>query len=210
MGNPKKNRQLNSQNNNPIEIIKDFGLGVVKTAASDIIGGVFNSATEQLGLSPKNPQVEGTLEPNTSYQFDQITQKEEPKEEMWFGEKKPLRSVDQIEQLVSNTVEIDIQKSINEVLRELKILAKTVKEVTHETQNISVEQAPIRGGKYHVIFFEWILKLIKSAKQKVSESNTWLCAFKSRKQQKGYWQMFKKHGTSFGMSSERSVASSVG
>ena len=45
----KRNQHYFYQADNPIEIIKDFGVGIVKSAAQDMIGGIVSDTTEQLG-----------------------------------------------------------------------------------------------------------------------------------------------------------------
>ncbi|HLD02068.1 MAG TPA: DUF5660 family protein, partial [Patescibacteria group bacterium] len=59
-------------------------------------------------------------------------------------------------------------------------------------------------------FFEWMLSVIRIARMKVEDSGAWMAALSSKKKGKGYWQMFKKHGTTFGMSHERNVSTQTG
>lgn len=191
----KQQKKQKNQSDNPLEIIKDFGVGLVSSVAKDLIGGTAKSASEQLGITP-TPKFEGTLSPN-----------EEDSGMMFFGEKQPFRPMEQKSTSIS---EIEVEQKIEHILCELKLLAKSVEKVNIEAAKIAMEQPPVKGGVYHANFFEWILKMIKMARAKVDESNLWLQQFRSRNKQKGYWQMFKKHGTGFALSSERSVASSIG
>jgi hypothetical protein len=55
-----------------------------------------------------------------------------------------------------------------------------------------------------------MLTVIRSARQKVEDSQSWMGAVKGKGAKRDYWGMFKKHGTTFGQSGERSVATSVG
>lgn len=201
----KQQKKQKIQSNNPVEIIKDFGFGVVKSAVNDVAGGIIKNAGEQIGFIPSGlPQVEGSLTP------DNTNLKEEKSPEssqMFFGEKQPFRPY---AEKTYTERDIEVQQKIQEILRELKSLAKSVEAVNKEVAKITVEQIPQNGGTYHLNFFEWVLKIIKLARAKVSESALWLSTFQSRKAKKGYWQMFKKHGTSFALSSERALASSMG
>lgn len=204
----KQQKKQKIQSDNPIEVIKDFGLGLVKSATQDLIGGVINNATEQVGLKvTSNPKIEGTIEPNQEVKLPETpSQKESPKE-MYFGEKQMFRPF--AEKTFSER-DSEVQQKICEILRELKALSKTVNELTNEAAMLPVEQIPQNAGIYHLNFFEWILKTIKMARAKVSESALWLQVFNSKKAKRGYWAMFKKHGTSFALSDERAVAGSVG
>jgi hypothetical protein len=82
-----------------------------------------------------------------------------------------------------------------------------------EFGGFTVQQTTKEPGKYYINFFEWLLIVIKTAQEKVENSRAWLNTVKG-KGRKGdtpdYWQMYKKHGTSFGPSSERSTATQTG
>ncbi|MEK7566007.1 MAG: DUF5660 family protein, partial [Patescibacteria group bacterium] len=67
-----------------------------------------------------------------------------------------------------------------------------------------------RPGVYYTNFFEWVLLTLRDMRKKVNESRQWLSTWTTKKKQKGYWTMFKKHGTSFAMSDERAIASANG
>lgn len=103
-----------------------------------------------------------------------------------------------------------MNNQIQEILSELRSLIGSSRELSVEFAEISMEQAPTNLGVYHKNFFEWMLTMIRQAKQKVEDSAAWLGASKGKAGKKGYWGMFKKHGTSFAMSNERNVATQVG
>ena len=76
---------------------------------------------------------------------------------------------------------------------------------------VTIDQPPAEVGTYHVNFYEWLLSVIKIAREKVEDSSVWLQAINTKKNKKmGYWGMFKKHGTTFGLSHERNVATQTG
>lgn len=103
----------------------------------------------------------------------------------------------------------ELQQKIQEIMAELKKLAATSKELQSQFREVAVEQAPVNPGKYHENFMEWMLITIRTIRQRVEDSGQWLQAMSSKKDKKGYWSMFKKHGTMFGMSGERSVSNQV-
>jgi len=202
----KQQKKQKLQTDNPIEVIKDFGLGVVKSAKNDLLGGIANNATEQILGFPSQKR-EGVLSPNEDINLSNLANNEKQENVMWFGEKSAFKP---LEQSSFTNSEMEIQQKIQEILRELKLLAKSIEKVNKEAAKITVEQIPQDSGVYHLNFFEWVLRMIKTAKAKVSESALWLETFNCRKKQKGYWAMFKKHGTTFGLSSERSLATQTG
>lgn len=104
----------------------------------------------------------------------------------------------------------ELENQVEQILVEIKRLVESSKVLEAEFQYVDVEQTPVEAGKYHVSFFEWVLITIRNARTKVEDSGAWLATMSSKKGKKNYWAMFKKHGTTFGMSNERSVATQTG
>lgn len=99
-----------------------------------------------------------------------------------------------------------LQARLNEILNELQRLAAASvvleKEVVEATG-----QAIVNPGKYHLNFFEWLLIEIQQARMQVEDASAWLATVTSKGgKKKNYWNMYKKHGTKFGLSGERSVS----
>jgi hypothetical protein len=99
---------------------------------------------------------------------------------------------------------------IQELLVEIHKLVNSTKLLQTEFAQIGVQSAPENVGQYHINFFEWMLSVIRIAREKVEDSGAWLQTVKGKAGKKGYWGMFQKHGTSFGMSNERQVATQTG
>lgn len=98
-----------------------------------------------------------------------------------------------------------------ELKKQIAILEKKEKGLTAELSKIKVEQLPAKTGIYYLRFLEWMLLEVKRLIIKVEEGSAWLAIFNQRKRKKlGYWKMYKKHGTTFGLSHERSLATQTG
>lgn len=104
----------------------------------------------------------------------------------------------------------ELETKLQEIVIELKRLASSSKVLQAEFREVTVEQRITKPGKYHVNFFEWVLTVVRSARMRVEDSGAWLSTMKNKKQSKGYWEQFKKKGTSFALSNERNVATQVG
>ncbi len=184
---------------NPIETLKDVGATVAQPAKD-----IFNNALEQIGLKPQRKPLSGEIN------LTKEAQKEVPMDRKVAQ----LHSVHQHEKEVfsveNRATQQQIQKLLQELQGEIKRLQAQTAEITHEVKNITVESLPSGTGLYHVNFFEWVIRTLKDLRQRVNESRQWLAASSNKKQQKGYWAMFKKHGTSFAMSEERAIASANG
>lgn len=121
------------------------------------------------------------------------------------------REVQQTE--VYNARQVETDQKIKQLMEQLEALAKDLDDADRQAREaqIAVMQGAVTKGDYHVSFFEKLLKTIVLLRQKVKESATWLAGFNSRKsKQKGYWGSFYNNGTQWSMSSERSIATSVG
>jgi hypothetical protein len=110
----------------------------------------------------------------------------------------------------SRTELSEMQRNIEEIKHELAKLVSSSQVLKLEFANIGVEQSGKNVGQYHLNFFEWMLAVIRTAREKVEDSGAWLGTVKGKGAKKDYWSMFQKHGTTFGLSGERSVATSVG
>ena len=105
----------------------------------------------------------------------------------------------------------ETRELLKEITKQVKKLEKSEKKLEGELAKVSVDNAQAKAGIYYIRFFEWLLTVIRQLRIKVEESSSWLSEFNGRgKKKKGYWQQFKKHGTTFGMSNERSLATSAG
>ncbi len=111
--------------------------------------------------------------------------------------------------------EQDVTRETKFLLEKLKeqvvLLEKSEKALTAQITKIKVEQLPKKSGIYHIRFFEWLLGVVKQLRMKVEEGRAWLATFTNRKKKKmGYWNMYKKHGTTFGLSHERTLSTQTG
>lgn len=120
------------------------------------------------------------------------------------------RDIAQTSERASKVEVREMHQTVREIQEELRQLVNSSAVLKMEFGEFVVEQAPAEVGKYHMRFFEWVLITIRQARAKVEDSGAWLNTVKGKNSKKGYWGMFKKHGTSFGLSSERSTATQTG
>lgn len=104
----------------------------------------------------------------------------------------------------------EMKQNIEQIKVEIAKLVASSQELKMEFSSITAEQSLPNVGVYHINFFEWMLTVIRSARQKVEDSQSWMGAVKGKGAKRDYWGMFKKHGTTFGLSGERAVATQVG
>jgi hypothetical protein len=99
----------------------------------------------------------------------------------------------------------EIRTEINKIVLASKELKQNFKDVANDTM-----YTPVKPGKYHVNFFEWVLVTLRDARVRIESSNNWLSAVTGKARKKGYWDSAKQHGTSFTLSGERVVSQQVG
>lgn len=114
------------------------------------------------------------------------------------------------ERRIANENQEELNQDIQEILLELKRIIASSKELEITFRQTAAAEPIAKPGKYHKSFFRWLLSIVRQARVKVEDSGAWLSMFKSKKAKREYWTMFKKHGTTFGLSNERVVATQTG
>jgi hypothetical protein len=144
----------------------------------------------------------GELRPNEAIQLG-----EQPKVEQQPIIHAPL--VEAQPRVDTSAIDMETKQQIEAIRVELKALAQSLKGL-HQEVLTAVETAPVDPGIYHLNFFEQLRSFLKVLRTQIEDSRSWLSSSNSRKKKMGYWGMYKKHGTSFGLSQERSLATSAG
>lgn len=147
------------------------------------------------------------------------TQKQTKQHEHTYQEVMPAEPKESTKPNISNRELIQpiIQKDITEtkqkldaIRQELQALSKSIRGLQQEIQT-AVMEMPANPGVYHMNFFEQLRHLLKGIRERVDDSRVWLSAWNTNvKKKRGYWGMYKKHGTTFGLSNERSLATQAG
>lgn len=111
--------------------------------------------------------------------------------------------------------DMGLSQETNAVLHELKkqvtLLEKQGKGMVAELSKIKVDQMPAKKGIYYLRYLEWLIQIVKQLRIKIEDGSAWIATFNQRgKKKQGYWNKYKKHGTSFGLSNERSLATQTG
>lgn len=104
----------------------------------------------------------------------------------------------------------ELQEQVKQILDELQKLIKSSATLEAQFMAISVEDVPEKVGTYHVQFFTWLLSWVRDLRRKTEDAGAWLQALKSKRSNKRYGSMAKKHGTSFTLSNERTAATQTG
>lgn len=185
------------QNDSILESLRSLGSGVGKTIAKDVTGKIASDALSSLfGTQTKK---QGELSPNKPLNFQ--------KERAPFpGFRRP-----EIKPYVAyvKPEEPHLKEQILAIQSELKALAASLKNLNADIQK-TVTEVPVDPGIYHKNFYERIRSVLQLLREQVDDSRTWLSLFNSKKQKAGYWGKYKKHGTSFGLSNERTLATQSG
>jgi hypothetical protein len=199
---------------NPIEAVRDIGSAVMESAKNDLAKEMMTDLWDQmLGTDLKSKTKEaGDLSEGQEINLSKKTKKEETKEVIQRTEPAIDYAAEIIhaEKRVSQSQNRELEQKVTEIIIELKKLAKSSKELEVTFKEVTVEKLPANPGKYHLNFFEWMLMTIQSARLKIEDSANWAKLFSGKKAKREYWGLFKKHGTSFGLSGERVVATQTG
>lgn len=214
-----KKKQRNFVDENPIEAKRDIPSRVAGSFTNDLFKpAVTKDLWEQLlGVEQKDDleflQASGDIAENEAIDIRALERRAGKIEQKVQNIDPGLdyhREIRFSQEKISQENESALAQQIQRIQFELKQLASSSKELETSFAQVTVASAPVNPGKYHLNFFEWVLSVIQSARLRVEESQTWLSLFASKRAKKQYWSMFKKHGTSFGLSNERVVATQTG
>ncbi|MBI3576885.1 hypothetical protein HY086_02525 [Candidatus Gottesmanbacteria bacterium] len=185
-------------NDSILESLRSLGGGVGKTVTKDVVGKGASDALRSLFGSLPAQQPQGEFRPNQPIDFSK--ERFNPYQ---------MRRPEVIVRPQVKREEVGMKEKIDAVRVELKALAQSVKQLRSEITN-QVDQTPIDPGIYHLNFFERLRGILKILRQQIEDSRSWLLLWTGRKKKMGYWGRYKKHGTQFGLSSERTVATQAG
>ncbi len=211
-----KKKQTHYVDDNPIEAIKSLGSDLKKGITDDLIKETGKDFWRQMvGATEKSEDKakedsSGDLAEGSELSLADLKRRAEalaPRIEAGIDY---AREVIHAEKRARAEDSQEIKVRMEEISIELRQLAKTTKELQAEFKTVAVEEAPEDPGKYHLTFLEWMLSMLRNARLRVEESGSWLEAFYSKKSKRKYWSMFKKHGTTFGLSGERVVSTQTG
>lgn len=185
---------------------KNIGKGVLNSATNDLFRDSGKNLWDQLLGAPEAPKKRGD---NVLSEGEEMKLKNEKvaassefveyKREVVYGDKKSENGENYI-----------IRDQIEQIRLEIRKLVRTSKVVEQTVKDATTEKAPVKPGKYHVAFFEFVLGVIKDATRKLEDSAAMGAVFSGKKKQRQYWSMYKKHGTTFGLSGERTTATQTG
>jgi len=181
-----------------LESLRGMGSSVGKTVTRDLGAKVANDTfASLLGASTYKNQTRSELHQNEAIPIPQEKSKNLP----WNREI--------ILPFAKQQDAIRVRQEIEVVRQELKALAQSIKALHQDIDN-AVTTVPVNPGIYHKNFYERLRSILKMLREQVEDSRTWLQLSTSRKKKKHYWGMYKKHGTQFGLSSERTLATQTG
>lgn len=189
--------------------------GAGRSVWEEVLLGGGKALSEQFGFSGNENEGRGVSREETVL-FEKKAQVEGEElqiVERRIGHQEYVREITRPEN-AEQREDVKTQSKIEELKLEIKQLISTSKEVTMIFRQVASDVTTGKGiekpGRYHLNFFEWVLFEIRKARMRIDEAVTWMKLFSSKKRQRQYWDMFKKHGTTFGLSHERTVATQTG
>ena len=195
-------------NESVMEALRGLSGGVGKTVTKDVVGKVGADAlTSILGNTPKQ---QGELRPNQPVIIPDKQVTPEPQPERFHPEYLTPEARPVAPRTIMHEDREQLNKQIESIRHELKTIATSIQSLNSDIGK-AVHEVPVNPGVYHANFFERLKAILIVLREQIDDSRSWLALSVQKKQKKmGYWGMFKKHGTSFGLSNERSLATSAG
>lgn len=206
----KTKSQVRYYDENQAEVIKGLGGSIAKSLTEDLAKEGISDLWKQMlgtesGQKKEKTAKKGELQPGEELHLQKREQVQRIEPGIDYA-----REFIQAEKIIIKKEQNEVKVQIQEILMELRKITKSSKELEIEFKDVTVETMPVNPGKFHLNFFEWVLSQLRRARMRIEDSAHWTSVIKSKKSQRQYWHLFKKHGTSFGLSGERIVATQVG
>lgn len=213
LGGSKKTNVKPKQHTNEgfIESLTGIGNSAFDSMRNDLLKSVANDARIQIAggeVHPKNSSNEsGDLSAGQELDLAQV--KREVHEITEQGQDY-VREIIHAGKNAGAENSREIQVKIQEILIEIKQLAKSAKEVQAQVEVISIEQTTQDKGAYHVSFLEQMLEFLRDTRLNVEDSLAWFKSLRSKKAARQYGVLAKKHGAQFMLSNERAAVTQTG
>ena len=104
----------------------------------------------------------------------------------------------------------EISQLMDSVKTEIEMLKMEDKSLVNDISKLSINEMPKNPGIYHLRFLEFIIRLLRTIRQKISEGRLWLQTTSSKRMQKKFRHLAKTKGTKFSMSNELTQANTPG
>lgn len=104
------------------------------------------------------------------------------------------------------------ENQVQQIHEQIKKLSKSMRKLKKEVDVAVQENIPEESiGKQKLTFLDHIKTLIEMINRDVNRTQSWLAMYNQRSRQKSfYWGQVKKSGSSYMLSGERNIATSVG
>jgi len=189
--------------------LSDVNKDVLNSLWNDLLGGGGKSVSEQVFGSSSSHS--GEMKPGQEVSLKKKQEEaQEKKAAKTEGHMEYFREVKSADAISENRKDAEIDQKVEQIRVEIKKIMTVSKELQTTFKTVSVEQKVVKAGKYHETFFTFVLSLLRSARVRMQEGASWMKTTKSKKQQRQYQSMAKKHGTSFTLNNERTVATQTG
>src|SRR3989344_2272743 len=162
-----------------VEAVRSIPKNIGKTFMHDVLGGGKNDILSQL-LGYESQTIPKTGDMRAGQEVNLKQNKSE-------AQLKPIRidaapAMDYHREIARAGERLGIkettqmQRDIQQIMVELKKLVDTSAVLQAQFVEVTVEQGPVNPGKYHKNFFEWMLIMIRTAREKVQDSGAWMAA----------------------------------
>lgn len=176
---------------NVLETVRSLGGTVKKTMQQDVIQKIPEAIVHEMFASGQQSQ---ELLPDKPTEI----QSEYPSRPQSRERTQPLVSLDQ-----QHT-----EQALSLIREQLKTLAKQTN--NPELQKAAIAQPAEEQGIYHQTFFERLTSMAKKLATNPDDGLTWFREAGTKRKRLSFWSGYKKHGTSFGLSYERTLATQAG
>lgn len=224
-----KSQAKTSTSHSPIETLREsavaIGSGVKKSVQKDLVQDGWKDFFNQLLTSSEKAQstakkgemkagqeifLHGKKSVDTMHNKKQEATPEKKKNPNILGGIDYRSEIVHAGERMSRREQGELNQKVDQIMSELKRLIATSATLEKQFRMVTVDQKPTNVGKYHVNFMEWMLSWMKNMNKNAQDAGAYLRSLNTKKSQRKYGNMAKKHGTTFTLSNERGIATQNG
>jgi len=205
----KKKNNSSPKGDSFVEQIKDLGSSAVDSFKTDVVKGTAQSIFEQLLGSAKSGEVPDNPQPNSELFEKWLREREEKVAENAKSEERVSQRQRTPEKVLFSLADEQIKKEIDSVRQELAALVITMGKVEKQIETAAIEEV-VDPGVYHLNFFRKLSSWLRIMRKNLEDASLWMELSAGRGKRSYYWNQVGKSGTKYSMSSERTIATSIG
>lgn len=207
-GNQKSNKSA-PKGDSFVEQIKGIGSSTVDSFKTDVVKGTAQTIFDQLIGSTQTGEVPKNNQPDSKLFEKWLEERDKKVAETAKSEERTFQRERTSEKVLFSLADENLKREIDGVRQELAALVKTMGKVEKQIEQAVMTEV-VDAGVYHLNFFKKLATWLRIMRKSLEDASLWMELSAGRGKRSHYWNQVNKSGSKYSMSSERTIATSIG